>query len=152
MCSYAEAHPGLAPSDCPKGDNIFRERAEEGICKVCGQRGEERREEDRVRRDGERRGVSRERHSKERVDSRRASVERHDVRGESVWRRGHSTERRDVRDESLESVSSVRSDSTERGSHGREKDRGDEHDKSKGDGDQKKKDKKKDGSWDSTLR
>jgi hypothetical protein len=87
-----------------------------------------------VRRDGERRGVSRDRHSKERHDSRRASVERDDVR-----------------DESLESVSSVRSDSTERGSHGREKDRGDEHDKSKGDGDQKKKDKKKDGSWDATL-
>jgi hypothetical protein len=127
----------MAPSDCPKGDNIFRERAEEGVCKVCGQREEERREEGRVRRDGERRGVSRERHSKERHDSRGESVERHDVR-----------------DESLESVSSVRSDSTERGDRHREKDRGDGHDKSKGDGGQEKKDKKKNdkgGSWDATL-
>jgi hypothetical protein len=127
----------MAPSDCPKGDNIFRERAEEGVCKVCGQREEERREEGRVRRDGERRGVSRERHSKERHGSRGESVERHDVR-----------------DESLESVSSVRSDSTERGDRHREKDRGDGHDKSKGDGGQEKKDKKKNdkgGSWDATL-
>jgi hypothetical protein len=90
----------------------------------------------------------------ERHDSRRGSLERHDVRGESVWRRGHSMERHDVRDESLESVSTVNSDSTEKGSHGREKDRGDGHDESKGDGGQEKKDKKKDGkggSWDATL-
>jgi hypothetical protein len=134
----------MAPSDCPKGDNIFRERAEEGVCKVCGQREEERREEGRVRRDGERRGVSRERRG---VSRERHSKERHDSRGESV-------ERHDVRDESLESVSSVRSDSTERGDRHREKDRGDGHDKSKGDGGQEKKDKKKNdkgGSWDATL-
>lgn len=89
------------------------------------------------RRDGERRGHSRERHGKERYGSRRGSVERHDVR-----------------DESLDSVCSVRSDSTERGSHGREKDRGDGNDKSKGDGGQEKRDKKKDGeggSWDATI-
>jgi hypothetical protein len=59
-----------------------------------------------------------------------------------------------VRDESLESVSSVRCDGTERGDRRRERDRGEGHDESKGDDGQEKKDKKKDGeggSWDSTI-
>ena len=123
ICSYAEAHPGLSPSDCPKGEIVFREEAERGECKICGERRE---------------------HSKERRDGRGESLERHE----------HSKERHEVRDESLESVSTVDSDSTERGDHGREKDRGDRHDKSKGDGGQEKKDKKDSedkGKWDGVL-
>jgi len=71
-----------------------------------------------------------------------------------VERHGHSKERHDERDESLDSVSTVDSDSTVRGEHHRERDRGDGHDKSKEDVGQGKKDKKKDdgsGSWDSTV-
>ena len=141
ICSYAEAHPGLSPSDCPKGEIVFREEAERGECKICGER-----EKEGKRREGESRGHSGERreHSKERRDGRGESLERHE----------HSKERHEVRDESLESVSTVDSDSTERGDHGREKDRGDRHDKSKGDGGQEKKDKKDDedkGKWDRVL-
>lgn len=68
--------------------------------------------------------------------------------------RGHGKERHDVRDESLESTSTVDSDSTVKGDHGRERDRGHSHDGLKGDGSHGKKDKKKDdesGSWDSTI-
>jgi hypothetical protein len=139
ICSYAEAHPGLDPSDCPKGENVFREEADRGTCKICRERDCERQRRDGERRDGERRG-----HSRERYDS----------RGESVERRRHSRERHDARDESLESVSTVDSYRTERGEHGREKDRGDGRDGSKDNDDQGKNDKKKDdesGSWDSTI-
>lgn len=153
ICSYAEAHPGLNPSDCPKGENVFREGAEGGECKICGHREHQRRDRDGERRDGERRGHSRERHSESR-ECRGHSTQRYDSRGESLERHGHSKERHDVREESLDSLSTVDSDSTERGEHGREKDRGDSHDRSKGDGSQGEKDKKKDnesGSWDSTI-
>ena len=128
ICSYAEAHPGLNPSDCPKGENVYREEAEGRECKICGERDRERSVRDGERRDGERRGHSKERHS------------------ESRESRAHSTEKHDERDASLESVSTVDSDSIERGGH--------HNDKSKGDDSQGKKDKKKDdesGSWDSTV-
>jgi hypothetical protein len=105
---------------------------------MCGQKESERRVRDGERRDGEKRGHSRERrgHSTERYDSRRGSVERH----------RHSKERHDERDASLDSVSTVGSDSTESDGY--------HHGKAKGDDSQGKKDKKEDdetASWDSTV-
>jgi hypothetical protein len=48
ICKYAEARPGLDPSNCPKGKNVFGEQAEAGECGICremGGRNSERREE-----------------------------------------------------------------------------------------------------------
>lgn len=85
ICSYAESHPGLDPYDCPKGENIFREQAEGGTCKICGQREHERKDRDGERRDVERRDVERRGHSREREHERRGySRERYDSRRSSV--------------------------------------------------------------------
>ena len=53
ICSYVEAHPGLDPSDCPKGENVFREETEGGECGICREREHEKREGERERRDKE---------------------------------------------------------------------------------------------------
>lgn len=120
ICEYAEAHPGLDPSDCPKGENIFSDGASEQDCKICRERGRE-----RERRDDDR-----------------------DGRGEE-WRE-HSEERRGRRSERREESGSIESGSVESDERRRDGHREDRHERSEkddggGDDDNGKGEEKKDG-------